>query len=191
MCAGTSRLRQKVCTHVEDPCVWVLRVGVALESKVDAACVRTAKEEGPTGIFPYVVREGTRQRKDVPYVGTYRSGTVRVAPNLAIKGWGPVPRKWWSGRRGIGGPRKCTNWTSSSQSLWYPKLAARALHYQFWAPGSVNRYLRWTYHWYLQLTLVTPPQSLVWFLFVFVLCVFGFFNNIFLNNFLKFCNSMI
>ncbi len=84
MCADTSRLRHKVCTDLEDPCVWVLRVGVALESKVDAACVRTAKEEGPTGTFPYVVREGTRQRKDVPYVGKYRSGTGRVAPNLAI-----------------------------------------------------------------------------------------------------------
>ncbi|CAM6062586.1 unnamed protein product [Sphagnum tenellum] len=45
------------------------------------------------GMFPYVVREGTRQRKDVRYVGKYRSGTGRVAPNLAIKGWGPVPRK--------------------------------------------------------------------------------------------------
>ncbi len=118
MCADTSRMRHKVCTHLEDPCVWVLRVGVALESKVDAACVRTAKEEGPTRIFPYVVREGTRQRKDVPYVGKYWSGTGRVAPNLAIKGRGPVPRKWWSGRRGIGGPRKCTNWTSGSQSFW-------------------------------------------------------------------------
>jgi hypothetical protein len=52
-----------------------------------------SKEEGPTGIFPYVVREGTRQRKDVRYVGKYRSGTWRVAPNLAIKGRGPVPRK--------------------------------------------------------------------------------------------------
>lgn len=50
MCANTSRLRHKVCTHVEDPCVWVLRVGVALESKVDAACVRTTKEEAPTGM---------------------------------------------------------------------------------------------------------------------------------------------
>lgn len=68
-------------------------MGLALESKVDAACVRTAKEEAPTGIFPYVVREGTRQRKDVLYVGKYRSGTGRAPPNLAIKGWGPVQRK--------------------------------------------------------------------------------------------------
>jgi len=103
-----------------------------------------SKEEGPTGIFPYVVREGTRQRKDVRYVGKYRSGTWRVAPNLAIKGRGPVPRKWWSGRRGLGGPRKCTNWTSGSQSFWWPTLAARALHDQFRAPGSVNQYLRCT-----------------------------------------------
>ncbi len=109
------------------------------------------------GMFPDVVREGTRERKDARYVGKYPSGTGRGAPNLAIKGWGPGPRKWWSGRRRIGGPRKFTNWTSSSQSFWKPTLAARALRYQFRAPGSVNQYLRCTYHWYLQLTLVTPP----------------------------------